>query len=140
MKKILSIGLGAAALALSASAMAADISVNIGEPGFYGRLDIGGYPRPEVINSTPVVIENARHAPAAPVYLRVPVEYQRHWADHCRQYGACGERVYFVQDRWYANQYAPHYRSLHMQHDERHDDRRDDHRDDHHDDHHDDRR
>lgn len=131
MKKILTFSLtaGAAALALASSAMAADVAVSIGEPGFYGRLDVGGYPRPEVINTTPVIIENARHAPVEPVYLRVPVDYQRHWADHCRQYSACGEKVYFVQDHWYANQYATHYRELH----------RDEHRDERHEDHHDDR-
>src|SRR5471030_2646479 len=114
----------ASLLALSASAMAAEVVV--GEPGFYGRLDIGELPHPEVINREPVVIENVRHAPEAPVYLRVPVEYQSHWAAHCRAYNACGERVYFVQDKWYANEYAPRHRTMHEH--EHHDDHRDEHR------------
>jgi hypothetical protein len=124
MKKVLLLSAGL--LALSASAMAAEVgvAVNVGEPGFYGRLDIGEFPHPAVINSQPVVVEDVRHAPPAPVYLRVPVEHQRHWAAHCREYNACGERVYFVQDKWYANEYAPRYRSMH----EHHDDHRDDHR------------
>lgn len=118
--------LSASLLALSASAMAAEVVV--GEPGFYGRLDIGAFPHPEVINREPVVIENVRRAPAAPVYLRVPVEYQSHWAAHCRAYNACGERVFFVQDKWYANEYAPRYRTMHEHHEDHHDDHRDDHR------------
>ena len=39
----------AGAIALSAaSSLAADvgISVGVGDPGFYGRLDIGNFPRP----------------------------------------------------------------------------------------------
>jgi len=42
----------AAALAAgTAPALATDVgvSVSIGQPGFYGRLDIGGYPQPQVI-------------------------------------------------------------------------------------------
>ena len=43
------------AIALSTPAFAADVgvSVNIGQPGFYGRLDIGGYPPPALIYAQP---------------------------------------------------------------------------------------
>ena len=37
-----------AAAALSTPA-AAQVSVSIGQPGFYGRIDIGGYPAPALI-------------------------------------------------------------------------------------------
>lgn len=115
--------LAASLLALSSAAFAqAGVSINVGEPGFYGRLDIGGYPQPQVIYDQPVIIDHTHPVPAAPVYLRVPVEYTHHWADHCREYNACGEKVFFVNDHWYANEYAPRYRNMHARRDDRHDD------------------
>lgn len=99
-----------AATALSTSSFAADVgvSVSIGQPGFYGRIDIGGYPPPPVIYSQPVVIEQVPMS-RPPIYLRVPPGHAKHWGKHCHQYNACGERVYFVQDDWYAREYAPRY-------------------------------
>ena len=43
----------------SVSAIAADVgvSVQVGEPGFYGRIDIGKFPQPQVICPRPVIIE-----------------------------------------------------------------------------------
>lgn len=112
MKRLLS----AVALTLTVTslpAMAANIglSVQVGEPGFFGRIDIGGAPPPQLIYQQPVVI----HAPPvelerAPIYLHVPPEHAAHWAKYCRRYNACGERVYFVKDDWYRNEYVPHYR------------------------------
>ena len=109
----------AAALALAAtSASAADVgvSITIGEPGFYGRIDIGDYPRPRLIYREPRVIY--REVVREPIYLHVPPGHAKNWRKHCRKYDACGERVYFVQDSWYNQVYVPRYQ-------ERHDDRRD---------------
>jgi hypothetical protein len=58
-----------------------------------------------------VVIE--RRYSGAPVYLRVPEGHRRHWSRHCNRYNACGRQVYFVQDGWYQNTYAPRYRDGH---------------------------
>ena len=120
----------AAALAATAMApaLAADVgvSVSIGQPGFYGRIDIGNYPQPQVIYPQPVIIAPAPYAVVQrPIYLRVPPGHAKNWGKHCSRYAACGQPVYFVQDGWYENVYAPHYREDH-----RHD-RRDDHDDDH---------
>ena len=109
----------AAALALAAtSASAADVgvSITIGEPGFYGRIDIGDYPQPRLIYREPRVIY--REVVREPIYLHVPPGHAKNWRKHCRKYDACGERVYFVQDSWYNQVYVPRYQ-------ERHDDRRD---------------
>ena len=118
----------AAALALAAtSASAADVgvSITIGEPGFYGRIDIGDYPRPRLIYREPRVIY--REVVREPIYLHVPPGHAKNWRKHCRKYDACGERVYFVQDGWYNQVYVPRYQE---RHDDRHDDRRDkDHKD-----------
>jgi opacity protein-like surface antigen len=120
MKRFLILAAIAAATATT-SALAADVgvSVSIGEPGFYGRLDIGGYPQPQVMYRQPVVIE--REVSGPPIYMRVPPGHAKNWRKHCREYNACGERVYFVQDSWYSREYVPRYQE---QHRDRRDDRR----------------
>ncbi len=47
-----------AAAALSTPA-AAQVSVSIGQPGFYGRIDMGGYPAPALIYPEPMIIRPA---------------------------------------------------------------------------------
>lgn len=105
--------LGAALATLVGSAMAANVgvSVSIGEPGFYGRIDLGHAPQPQLIFAQPVIIQQGQIGYARqPIYLRVPPGHEKNWNKHCRQYNACGQPVYFVQDNWYRNQYAPAYR------------------------------
>lgn len=101
------------------------VSVSIGQPDFYGRLDIGGYPQPQVIYRQPIMVEPVP-MDREPVYLHVPPGHAKHWSKHCREYNACGERVYFVQDNWYNREYIPRYQE---QHRGRQDERRDEHRD-----------
>ncbi len=116
----------AAILAAAATpALAADVgvSVSIGQPGFYGRIDLGDYPRPQLMYADPVVIQAVPVGVVRqPIYLRVPPGHAKNWGKHCREYGACGRPVYFVQDNWYNNVYAPRYRERHGGGD-RHDDR-----------------
>lgn len=122
--------LAASLLALTSTAMGADVgvSINVGQPGFYGRIDIGQFPQPQVIYAQPVLIERpVRYVERQPVYLRVPPGHAKHWAKHCRAYNACGQQVYFVQDSWYNNEYAPRYRAQHL---DRNDHDRDERRDD----------
>ncbi|UCV02221.1 hypothetical protein [Dechloromonas denitrificans] len=113
MKRFL-ITLSALCCTLGTPAMASDVavSVNIGQPGFYGQIDIGGFPRPRLLYPQPVFIERVPVG-RPPVYLRVPPGHARHWRDHCYEYRACGERVYFVRDDWYNREYAPRYRDRH---------------------------
>lgn len=130
--------------AVTTPAFAADVgvSVSIGQPGFYGRIDIGDYPypHPRVIYSQPRIVERV-YIEREPIYLRVPPGHAKNWSKHCHRYDACGERVYFVQDSWYEHDYVPYYREQHgdrydermEDRHERGDDRRDEYRDDHHD-------
>jgi hypothetical protein len=127
----------AAALAIATvPALAADIgvSINVGQPGFFGRIDIGNFPQPQVVNVQPVIIGQVpMNRP--PLYLHVPPGHIKHWKKHCHEYNACGERVFFVRDDWYNREYVPHYQEQHrgrgdMRHDDRHDDHRGDRRDD----------
>lgn len=128
MKPIIQRTLAALAFSVAAtSAMATDIgvSVSIGQPNFYGRIDLGGYPQPQLIYPRPIVIVPPPVGVLyAPLYLHVPPGHARDWKKHCRRYGACGRPVYFVQDSWYQSVYAPHYA--------RHDDDDDDDDDDDH--------
>lgn len=96
-------------------AFAADIgvSINIGQPGFYGQIDIGGgYPPPRILYREPRVIHPAT-VYRQPIYMHVPPGHSRNWKKHCRQYNACGERVYFVNNNWYQTKYVPHYQEQH---------------------------
>ena len=103
----------AAMLAVAAtSALAADVgvSVNINQPGVYGRIDIGNVPPPQLIYSQPIFVQPAPIGVVGQsIYLHVPPGHEKHWAKHCRKYNACAQPVYFVQDNWYREVYAPRY-------------------------------
>lgn len=120
MKKILC----AAVLAsCAAPAFAADVgvSITVGQPGFYGQIDIGNVPRPQLVYPQPVVIQRApEYVSAPPIYLHVPPGHEKHWNKHCAQYNACGRPVYFVRDDWYNNEYVPRYRERGDDHGEGH--------------------
>jgi hypothetical protein len=119
-----SLFIAAALLAAVLPAQAQNVSINIGQPGFYGRIDLGNYaPPPVVYVERPVVIERHARYDARPVYLRVPPGHRKNWARNCARYNACGQRVLFVRDEWYTNSYAPRYREHYRSRDDRHDDR-----------------
>ena len=99
--------------ALGVPVFAADVgvSISVGQPGFYGQINIGDLPKPQLIFPQPVVIRQApEFVSAAPIYLHVPPGHERHWSKHCAEYGACGRPVYFVRDEWYQSEYVPRYR------------------------------
>jgi len=104
----------AAALAAAAvPALAADVGVSlqVGQPGFYGRIDIGNTPAPRLVYPEPVIIQPVPVGVVrAPVYLHVPPGHAKDWRKHCRKYNACGQPVYFVQEDWYQNVYVPRHR------------------------------
>jgi hypothetical protein len=109
MKKLLvTLALVTAASAAPAFAGDVGVSISIGQPGFYGQLDIGGYGQPQVMYRQPVLVEHRNWYPA-PAYLRVPQYQYSNWRRYCGLYGACARPVYFVRDDWYRNVYAPRY-------------------------------
>lgn len=135
MKRFL-IAAAVVATTVTTPALAADVgvSISIGQPGFYGRIDIGDFPPPQVIYPQPIVIGRVPMS-RPPIYLRVPPGHAKHWSKNCHKYNACGERVYFVHDDWYNREYVPRYQELHRDRrddgrSERRDDRRDERRDD----------
>ncbi len=110
------IGLLVVGLLAAANASAqVGVSISVGQPGFYGQIDIGDvYPAPRVIYAQPVII----HAQPAyqrelPMYLHVPPGHAKRWSKYCGRYDACGRPVYFVNHSWYNETYAPRYREYH---------------------------
>jgi hypothetical protein len=108
----------AALLAAASVAHAADVgvSISVGQPGFYGRIDIGNAPPPVVLYPQPVIVQPVRvvqPVPVQPVYLHVPPGHAKDWSKHCRKYDACSRPVYFVKNDWYDNVYVPHYEKEH---------------------------
>lgn len=100
-----------AALALPSFAGHVDVgvSVQISQPGVYGRIDIGRYPQPQLVLAQPVYVMPPRVVVAQPqpVYMWVPPGHRKNWRKHCASYGACGVPVYFVRDDWYDNHVYP---------------------------------
>ena len=103
-----------AAATLPAFAADVGVSVTVGQPGFYGRIDIGNAPPPVLIYPQPVVIQKVYVAqPPPPLYLHVTPGHAQKWSKHCHKYDACSRPVYFVKDDWYNNVYVPHYQQVH---------------------------
>ena len=110
--------------ALATPAFSADVgvSISLGQPGFYGQIDIGNVARPPVVYAQPVVaVRPPQYVAVEPIYLHVPPGHEKHWSKHCAEYNACGRPVYFVRDEWYNNEYVPRYRHEHGDHDDKHD-------------------
>ncbi len=108
------IGLAAvlATASFCVSAVDVGVSVNIGQPGFYGQINLGSDMVPQLVLPQPILIAPPpTNIILAPLYLRVPVDYTRNWHKHCGEYNACGRQVYFVRDDWYEHEYAPRYRA-----------------------------
>jgi hypothetical protein len=114
--KNLSKTLSMAALAASCAGAAmaqtsVGVSVQVAQPGVYGRIDIGNTPPPPVIVARPVVIaQPAVVVPAQPVYLYVPPGHRKNWRKHCHRYDACGQPVYFVKESWVRERYEHEHR------------------------------
>lgn len=97
---------------LAFNAEAARVAVNIGQPGFYGRIYTRGYPQPQLLYLRPAIVRPVAIS-RPPIYLYVPPGHARYWHRHCWRYNACSRRVYFVQDNWYRSVYVPRYLKSH---------------------------
>ena len=87
-----------AATAGDALAANVGVAVTVGDPGYYGRIDIGNFPQPQLIYLQPVVIEPVPVGVVPqPLYLHVPPGHAKNWRKHCAKYNACGHPVYFVK-------------------------------------------
>ena len=124
MKYFLTVLIALTLLVSAAAAQAADVgvSVSVGQPGFYGHIDIGDFPRPQVIYAKPIVVKPPRvRVVEEPIYLHVPPGHAKKWSKHCHKYDACGRPVYFVKDRWYNDVYAARHKEGGTRHGKGHD-------------------
>ncbi|MGI6655379.1 MAG: hypothetical protein ACOX5Z_00830 [Desulfobulbus sp.] len=100
-------------LSLGPQAHAA-LHITIGDSAFYGLLDMAGFSNPRFINPNPIIIDKSGlrmgRGMDNPLYLRVPLGHLKKWSKHCHKYNACNRPVYFVDENWYQNTYAPQYR------------------------------
>jgi len=97
---------------LSAPLLATEVgvSVTVGQPGYYGRIDVYNLPPPRLVYAEPMMVQPLPQGVAGePVYLRVPPGHAKNWRRHCYKYGACAQPVYFVQESWYSEVYGPRY-------------------------------
>lgn len=86
----------------------ADVSASMGQPGFFGQLNIDGYPPPQVRYRQPIAIGRVA-INRQPIYLHVPTSHSKQWKKYCRNYNACDERVLFVRSNWYNREYVTRY-------------------------------
>ena len=111
MKKSLALAILAVA-AMPALAADVAVSVTVGDPRFYGRIDVVGYPQPQLVYPEPMIVQPAPAGVVVqPVYVRVPPGHAKDWRKQCKKYKLCGQPVYFVQDTWYTQVYVPEYRA-----------------------------
>lgn len=107
------------ACALPAAAADVGVSIQISQPGVYGRIDLGRYPQPQVVYAQPVYVERPRYVVVQPepVYMWVPPGHRKNWKKHCKDYRACGAPVVFVRDDWYEQNVRPHAKGYDKGHD-----------------------
>ncbi len=85
---------------LSAQAVDVGVSISVSQPGVYGRIDLGRFPSPVLVQTQPIVVRQVSQR-VEPVYLWVPPGHQKNWRKHCHRYQACGVPVFFVKEDWY---------------------------------------
>lgn len=116
LKTLACAALSSAGVALAQTSVG--VSVQVQQPGVYGRIDIGNMPPPPVVYAQPVIIARPQVAPP-PVYLYVPPGHQKNWRKHCHRYNACGQPVYFVKESWVQERYEREHPGKGRGHDKR---------------------
>ena len=97
---------GAGAMAPVQAQRSVGVSIGIQQPGVYGRINIGNFPAPELVDAQPVIIRPpAVLVQRAPICLYVPPAHQQNWSRYCPRYNACGQPVYFVRETWVRERY-----------------------------------
>ena len=95
-------------LAMAAMTISGAPGAIAADPGIYGRIDTGRFPKPKTFNSRPMVASPpAKRSRAKPIYLHVMPGQQTHWHASCQTYDACSVPVYFVTEGWFLNVYLP---------------------------------
>jgi hypothetical protein len=97
----------------------ASVFTGMNQPGVYGRIAIGKYRQPMLINPQPVIVSPvSANRMGLPIYLYVPTEHHQQWGKYCAQYAACGQPVYFVKELWVRAHYQREHPEWHERHQE----------------------
>ncbi len=113
---LLAVACGAGTVYFPAQAQTA-LSLQLGQPGYYGPINVGRLALPPVVDPLPLIVRPARGQDRwpsmsnKPIYLRVPPNHSRDWGRYCGLYQACRVPVLFVRDDWYRKVYAPQLRA-----------------------------
>lgn len=106
MKKLFALLFAVGAVTAAQAGTSVGVTIDVHQPGVYGRITIGNAPPPLVVYPQPVIIAPSPVAVVQqPIYLYVPPGHQKNWAKHCARYNACGQPVYFVQENWVRDRY-----------------------------------
>jgi hypothetical protein len=87
------------------------VTLSMGQPGFYGRIDMGTYTEQPPLIFPNALMGNPGVFSGQPIYMHVPPQHAHYWSSHCHRYGACDWMVYFVDNNWYSSVYVPGFRS-----------------------------
>jgi hypothetical protein len=124
MNKFVALIIAAGAITSASAGTNVGVSIDINQPGVYGRINIGNVAPPTVVYAQPMIIAPAPVAvQMEPIYLYVPPAHQKNWAKHCKHYNACGQPVYFVQEKWVRERYQQQQREHQGERDHREHDR-----------------
>lgn len=83
----------------------------MGQPGFFGRIELGNFPGQPPLMISHAVMGNPGVFTGSPIFMNVPPEHARNWSRFCQLYGACDWMVYFVDNAWYEQVYVPGWRA-----------------------------
>lgn len=123
LKKMLLPGLFAITTLLVPQTQARDVSISVQgqiQPGVYGHIQVG---QPAVrVYHQPVYQQPVYHQPVyvhhdyapQPIYVQTvlvqaPRKHRKHWKKYCHHYGACQQRVQFVEVDYRPRQYEKVY-------------------------------
>jgi hypothetical protein len=100
---LLALVLSANAWLCTAGAVEVGVSVEMSQPGVYGRVDIGRFPRAVLLPPPQVVVvQRPRPVVYEDVYVWAPPGRQRRWHRHEKRYDDdCAERERFVHQASY---------------------------------------
>ena len=108
MKRLL---FAAALAATTVPALANDVgvSISIGQPSIYGRIDLGGYPQPQIIDPQPRVMFRAAMS-RPPTYMHVPPALRKTGA-RTAVLTTPVENGSIFQNNWYERNYVSRYQA-----------------------------
>jgi hypothetical protein len=96
-RKFVLIAAGVLAAGTATAQTNVGVTVDINQPGVYGRVTIGNVPPPVVYAQPVIIAPRPIVVQSQPIYMKVPPGHAKKWDKHCYKYNACNQPVYFVK-------------------------------------------